>query len=116
MHKKVFLIFLFLLATSAEGKILGESIAVNPHALPGDSEATSLSLPGLRLHESNDYFGETDKLVSGGGSITLMGVWKHFSTSISHKGRFIQPILETRNDQSELDEKIGVYAESIETA
>lgn len=115
MCKKSSLVFLIFLALPIKAKILGENIAVNPYALPGDSEAANLSLPGLRIHESNDYFGKTDKLISGGGSASVMETWKHFSTSLSLKGRFIQPILQTRNDQPLLVDKIGVYAESMET-
>lgn len=110
-----FIFFLFFTSLPVEAKILGESLAVNPYAIPGDSEMNHLALPGVRFHESNDYFGETDKLVSGVGSLSVMEVWKNYSTSFSLKGRFIQPILQTRNDQPLLTEKIGVYADSLET-
>ena len=88
---------------------------MNPYAVPGDSEGNHLSLPGIRFHEANDYFGETDKLISGVGSLSIMETWRHFSVSLSQKGRFIQPIIQTRNDQPKLKENIGVYAESMET-
>ncbi len=94
--------------------MLGESLSVNPYAMPGDSEMNHLTLPGIHFHEANDYFGKTDKLISGVGSLSVMEVWKHFSTSLTVKGRFIQPILQTRSDQPMLTEKIGVYAESME--
>lgn len=111
----IFILFFYFSFLSVEAKILGESLAVNPYALPGDSEMNHLTLPGVRFHEANDYFGKTDKLMSGIGSLSIMEVWKHYSTSISLKGRFIQPILQTRNDQPMLTEKIGVYADSLET-
>lgn len=111
--KNYILLFLFF-SLSAHAKILGETLAVNPYALPGDSEYHHLSLPGLRIHESNDYFGETDKMISGTGSLSAMGIWRHYSTSISLKGRFFQPILQTRNDQIYLQDSLGVYAETME--
>lgn len=110
---KVFCLFILFIST-AEAKLLGESLAVNPYAMPGDSEMHHLTLPGVRFHEANDYFGKTDKLISGVGSLSVMEVWKHFSTSLSVKGRFIQPILQTRSDQPMLTEKIGIYAETME--
>lgn len=110
---KLFCLFFFFISV-AEARILGESLAVNPYAMPGDSEMNHLTLPGIRFHEANDYFGKTDKLISGVGSLSVMEVWKHFSTSLSVKGRFIQPILKTRSDQPLLTQKIGVYAESME--
>lgn len=114
-HNMLF-VCLILIFTSAtvQARLLGESLSVNPYALPGDSEYHHLTVPGVRLHESNDYFGETDKMISGTGSLSAMEIWKHYSSSISLKGRFFQPILQTRNDQSNLQNKIGVYAETME--
>lgn len=99
----------------AQAKILGESLMVNPYPLPGDSEYHHLSLPGIRIHEANDYFGDTDKLITGVGSLSLSGLWGIFSSSLSYKGRFFIPVIKTRNDQPELQETIGVYAEAVET-
>lgn len=99
---------------STHAKILGEALSVNPYALPGDSECHHLTLPGVRFHEANDYFGETDKMISGTGSLSLMDIWRNYSTSVSLKGRFFQPILQTRNDQTYLQERLGVYAETME--
>ena len=109
-------IFILIICFNVQARILGESIAVNPYALPGDSEYNHLGLPGVRFHEANDYFGKTDKLVSGIGSLSVAEVWKHFSTSLTLKGRFIQPITQTRNDQVHLARSMGVYAESMETS
>lgn len=107
---------LFFISLPSHARILGEYLRVNPHALPGDTEYHHLSLPGILFHESNDWYGNTDKLISGMGNITVSGVWRHFSTSLGMKGRFITPILQTRNDQNYLTEKIGVYADSMETS
>lgn len=107
-------LFFILITEEVHSRLIGESLSVNPYTLPGDSENHHLSVPGFRIHESNDYFGETDKLISGTGSIAAMNIWKHFSSSVSLKGRFFQPILQTRNDQMNLPNKIGVYAETME--
>lgn len=112
---RIFYCVLIFISLTAEARILGESIAVNPYALPGDSDAVNLAVPGVQLHEFNDYFGKTDKLISGGGKLAAMQSWRHFSGSIGLRGRFIQPILKTRNDQPILTEKIGVYAETMES-
>ena len=111
-------IALLLLAFSPltfASKILDESISVNPYALPGDSERNHLSLKGVRIHESNDFYGGTDKLVSEAMSLSVMGnYWKYFSTSVSYKGRYMQPILKTKNGAAPLPQKIGIYAEWVE--
>ncbi len=49
------------------------------------------------------------------GALSLLGVWKHFSSSLTIKGRLIAPILQTRNDQPYLQQKIGVFADSLES-
>jgi hypothetical protein len=111
-------IFCLLLLFSPDlyARILGESIAVSPHALPGDSDATSLALPGLQFHEFNDYFGKTDKLITGGAKANLLWVTRHFSAKLSFKGAYIQPILQTRNDQLPLDKIIGIHGEELNTS
>lgn len=114
MMKHLLLLLLSLSPLHAKAQILLESRNVNPHALPGDS-GSQLALPGIQLHEFNDYFGETDKLISGGGKLQFLEIHRYLSASLGLKGRFIQPILETRNDQPSLVEKIGVYAETMET-
>ena len=44
-----------------------------------------------------------------------MGIWKdRFSTSLSYKGRFVQPILKTRFGKEELPAPLGIYAEWAE--
>lgn len=105
-----------ILASPAYARILGEFLRVDPHALPGDTEYNHLPLPGIHLHEANDWYGNTDKLMSGLGTLSISGIWKHFSTSLSGKGRLYTPILQTRNDQPDLTNKIGVFADSMETA
>lgn len=106
----------FLLSLPSHARILGEYLRVNPHALPGDTEYNHLPLPGVMMHESNDWYGNTDKLISGTGTLNITGIWRHLSTSVGMKGRFITPILQTRNDQDYLPEKIGVFADSMETS
>lgn len=107
-------LFILIFSPAVFSEILGEYTRVNPYSLPGDSENNHLSLPGLRIHEANDYWGQTDKYVSGVGSLALTGVWRHYSTSLTYKGRFLQPALETRNDQPEISPPLGVYAEWAE--
>lgn len=110
--------FLFLLLLSSSlcaSTILPESINVNPYALPGDSERNFLPVEGVRFHEANDFYGGTDKLVSESASLSVLGTYgKYFSTSVSYKGRYVQPILKTKNGREPLSEKIGIYAEWAE--
>lgn len=104
-----------VLTFSARAEILKESISVNPYSLPGDSDANSLMLPGVRLHESNDWAGNTDKNVTESGSLTVMGnYWKWFSSSLSYRGRYVTPVLKTKNDESELAAPLGIHAEWVE--
>lgn len=115
--KALLLTLLFASSTSFAGKILDESISINPHALPGDTERTQLGLPGVRLHEANDFYGNTDKHTSEAMSLSVMGNWgKYFSTGISYKGRFVQPALRLTNDKDKLTTPIGIYAEWAETS
>ena len=107
-------IYLFSIQAFAS-KILEESINVNPYALPGDSERNYLPVKGVRVHEANDFYGGTDKLISESVSLSVLGnYWKNFSTSVSYKGRYVQPILKTKNGREPLPEKIGIYAEWAE--
>lgn len=108
------MISLLIPLINLEAEVLSEYVAVNPHALPGDSEFNHLPVQGLRVHEANDYIGDTDKYISGAGSLAVLGIWKHFSTSLSYKGRFLQPALEKRNDQPKLSTPLGIYAEWAE--
>lgn len=113
--KYLVLILLLSSTTAFAGKILDESISVNPYTLPGDSERNQLPLSGVRLHESNDFYGKTDKLVSEAMSLNVMGSWsKYFATSFGYKGRFVTPILKTKNDEAKLPNPIGIHAEWVE--
>jgi hypothetical protein len=88
---------------------------VNPYTLPGDSEQNHLSVAGIRWHESNDFLGKTDKLMTQTSSLNVMDIWKdRYSTSVSYKGRFVQPILKTRYGKDELPAPLGIYAEWAE--
>ena len=115
MSKTLLTLLVLLFTLTASAKILDESISVNPHALPGDSEKNSMMLQGLRLHEANDFYGRTDKLVTEQASLTLMGVWKHLSSSLSYKGRYVTPVIRPRNGKPKLDQPIGIFAEWEET-
>ncbi|MES2528100.1 MAG: hypothetical protein V4598_13485 [Bdellovibrionota bacterium] len=111
---KYFLFFLMTLPSFA-GTVLPELISVNPYSLPGDSERNHLSVAGVRWHESNDFFGKTDKLMTQTSSLSALINWKDFySTSLSYKGRFVQPILKTRYGKDELPAPLGIYAEWAE--
>ena len=111
----IFFIFLIIATPIWAGKFLEESIAVNPYALPGDSERNHLSIDGVRAHEANDFYGKTDKLISEAGSLSVGGTWgKYFASSVHYKGRFVQPILRTRNTENQLNSPIGIYAEWVE--
>lgn len=108
-------LLLMITSTAFASKILDESISVNPYALPGDSERNHLMLPGIRLHEANDFYGSTDKHTSEAMSLTVMGNWaKYFSTSVGYKGRFVQPALRLKNSDDKLATPIGIYAEWAE--
>jgi hypothetical protein len=113
---KVFLLLSLLITSSTwAGKILDESIGVNPYTLPGDSERTQLSLSGVRLHESNDFYGKTDKLVTEAMSLNVMSAWsKYFATSASYKGRYLTPVLKTKNGENPLPTPLGIHAEWVE--
>ena len=113
---KFFLLFLFFATLPSQARtVLNELIKVNPYTLPGDSEQNHLSVNGIRWHESNDFFGKTDKLMTQTSSLNVMGIWKdRFSTSVSYKGRFVQPILKTRYGAEELSTPLGIYAEWAE--
>ena len=108
-----FFIFLFLFTFNSYAKILGEYVRVNPYALPGDTESSHLSLPGLRLQESNDFWGSTDKFFTGMSSLNLLWVWPHYSIALNYAGKFVQPMSKTRYDQPQLEEKVGPYAEVV---
>ena len=111
-----FIFVLSLLCSSAfAATIQKEYIGVNPHALVGDTEFNHLVVPGVLFHESNDHWGQTDKYMSGAGSIWAMYNWEHYSTSLSYKGRFMSPALEKKMGQKELATPIGFYAEWAET-
>lgn len=113
---KLFLILLTIFALpSWAGKVLDEFISVNPYALPGDSERNHLAVSGISYHDSNDFFGKTDKLITEVSSLGVMSTWKNrFATSFSYKGRFVQPILKTRFGEEELPAPLGIYAEWAE--
>lgn len=111
----IFYILLLHSSWAYGAKILEEMRSVNPYTLPGDSERNQLPVEGLLIHEANDYYGRTDKLISGSASLTLLENYKkYFSTSLGYKGRYVQPIIRTRNDEPKLDNKIGIYAEWAE--
>lgn len=112
---KLIAILLVLSPRTFAATIQKEFIGVNPHALPGDTEYNHLVQPGVLFHESNDHWGRTDKYMSGAGSIWAMYNWEHYSTSLSYKGRLLQPALEKRTDKDELATPIGPYAEWVET-
>ena len=112
-------VLLILLLSAAlpswAGNVLNEYINVNPYALPGDSERNHLPLAGVSYHDANDFFGETDKLITQVSSLNASVIWKEkFATSLAYKGRFIQPILKTRFGKDELATPIGIYAEWAE--
>jgi hypothetical protein len=111
----ILFILSLLLQPVFAGKILNEAIRINPYALPGDSERNHLMLDGVNIHEANDFYGKTDKLITETGSISVMGIWKkYFSSSIQYKGRFVQPVLRTRNTENQLETPIGIHAEWVE--
>ncbi len=111
----ILLILIFTALSSEAGTVLRELIKVNPYTLPGDSEQNQLSVTGLRWHESNDFLGRTDKLMTQTSSLNMTGIWKdRYSTSFSYKGRFVQPILKTRFGEEELPAPLGIYAEWAE--
>ena len=100
----------------SDTKVLDETVSVNPYALPGDSERTQLHLPGFRFHEANDFAGSTDKLVTEAASFSVMFNYaKHFSTSLSYKGRYLTPVLKTKNKEDPLPTPLGIHAEWAET-
>lgn len=108
------LVLLFSLPSFA-GKILDESLGVNPYTLPGDSERNHLPVSGVRLHEANDFYGKTDKLTTEALSLNVMGTWGHyFATSVGYKGRFVTPVLRTKNGEGKLDTPLGIYGEWAE--
>lgn len=114
MKNLLFCFFIFALTSEAHA-VLEELIKVNPYTLPGDSEQNHLSVSGIRWHESNDFFGKTDKLMTQTSSLNAQGVWKNrFSTSLGYKGRFVQPILKTKYGEEELPAPVGIYAEWAE--
>lgn len=96
-------------------KILDEYVKVSPYALPGDVERNHLPVPGLSYHDANDFAGKTDKLVTEVSTLSVLVVWKErYSSSLTYKGRFMQPILKTRHGEEELPAPLGVYAEWAE--
>ena len=101
---------------AAQARLLGESVTAISHSLPGDSDNTSLALPGLQLHEFNDYYGNTDKLITGGGKANVLWLGKNLSVKASFKGSYIQPILKTRNDMPNLEDSIGIHAEELNSS
>lgn len=112
-------IFLFLLILAASpswaGKVLNEFVNVNPYSLPGDTERNHLPVPGISYHDSNDFFGQTDKLITEVSSLQVTSIWgENFATSLNYKGRFIQPILKTKFGEQELATPLGIYAEWAE--
>lgn len=111
-----YLFFLFLFSLEVHAKLLGESVTAISHTLPGDSDNTSLALPGFQVHEFNDYFGNTDKLITGGSKGNLLLLGKNLSVKATIKAAYIQPIIRTRNDQHLLDKRIGVHAEQLESS
>lgn len=112
-----FFLLAFLTLPLYASTILDESISVNPYTLPGDSERNQLSLSGVRLHEANDFYGKTDKLTTEALSLNVMGIWaKYFATSVGYKGRFVTPILRTKNGEGKLPAPIGIYAEWAEVS
>nr|MBA2405961.1 hypothetical protein [Bdellovibrionales bacterium] len=111
----VLLLFIIAVSPSWAGKVIDEFVNVNPYTLPGDSERSHLPVAGIRFHDANDFFGNTDKLMTEVTSLNVMGIWmKHFATSIDYKGRFVQPILKTKYGEEELSPAIGIYAEWAE--
>ncbi len=114
---KLLLLTIFVLFANPTwaGKILDEFLKVNPYMLPGDSERNHLPLSGITYHDTNDFAGKTDKLMTEISSLSVMGIWKdRFASSIQYKGRFVQPILKTRFGKEELPAPIGIYAEWAE--
>lgn len=113
---KTVVFLLLALSTSAfAGKILDESISVNPYSLPGDSERNQLPVSGVRLHEANDFYGKTDKLTTEAMSLNVMGSWgKYFATSVGYKGRYVTPVLKTKNGKDKLPAPLGIHAEWVE--
>lgn len=108
-------LLLLLSFSAAASNVLDESLSVNPYTLPGDSEHTHLPLSGVRLHEANDFYGKTDKLTTEAVSLNVMGIWKkYFATSLGYKGRYVTPILRTKNGEGKLKKPIGVHAEWVE--
>lgn len=120
MKKSLIVNFTFLLLlgtplTAGAGKVLEEYIRVNPYSLPGDVERNHLPVPGISYHDANDFFGDTDKLVTEVSTLNFLTVWKErYSTSLSYKGRFLQPILKRKHGEQELPAPLGIYAEWAE--
>ncbi len=113
--KFLFGILLLVTSTSHAAKVLPEFVNVNPYTLPGDSERNHLPLTGVTYHDTNDFFGRTDKLMTEVSSLSVMSIWKdRFASSIQYKGRFVQPILKTRYGKEELPAPLGIYAEWAE--
>mgnify|MGYP003574888736 CR=1 FL=1 len=110
--KRLFVCFIFSL--SAQASVLKEFTHVNPFAIPGDTEYTHLPLPGIRAQESNDWAGQTDKYITGSGSLAAGYGWEHYAFSLGYKGRYVTPAVKTKNDEPDLDQPIGVYAEWVE--
>lgn len=111
--KRLFLCLIF--SATAQASILKEYTHVNPFALPGDSEYTHLPLPGVRIHESNDWAGQTDKYMTGSGAAAVGYAWEHYAFSFGYKGRYITPAVKTKNDAQDLPQPLGVHAEWVET-
>lgn len=108
--------FILSICCFADTKILNEAISVNPYMLPGDSEHNPLALPGIQIHEANDFYGKTDKFITEAMSLRVMSNWgKYFSTSIKYKGRFVTPALRPKNGEEKFPTPLGIYAEWAET-
>lgn len=106
--------FFILFSHSLFADFLPESVRTSPYVLPGDIYEHQLTRPGVRFTETNDFYGQTDKQITEMGSLGISNIWKHYSYSFDITGRFVQPVLRTRNDRPELEEKLGIYAEWIE--
>lgn len=112
-------IFIMLIALTSlpswAAKVIDEYKKVNPYALPGDVERNHLPVPGISYHDANDFFGDTDKLVTEVSMLGVLAIWRErYSTALTYKGRFLQPILKTKHGEEELPAPLGVYAEWAE--
>ncbi len=106
-----------LIAIPTHAAILPEALNVNPPALPGDSERHLLAVPGVRLHEANDFIGNTDKHVTETGALSVMATWDdHYSSTLSYKGRYLIPALRTSHDEDKSENPVGAHAEWVEAA